>query len=312
MTARLTPGSERGEAMAAGRSDGWAQRWQNRIPTWCHVSQGGFDRRRYEVVEVADAPARAYIQANHYLTGWPAARYRFGLLDLEADPVDGDQVVEGHPLVGVVVLGVPMSRRSLTRVYPSLTPYTESLEMSRVCLSPSVASNGESFAVAAALRLAAGHGVRGVTTSADPVPTLRTLPDGRTAGSPNGHLGVIYQALSAVYMNRSCARTQTILPDGQVLPARSISKFLAGHSGADGVEHRLHRYGAPQRAAGTNRRTWLTAALEQIGASKFRHPGTHRYALRVGRTRAERTRTRIAVAAHPYPRHCTMNIDDVV
>lgn len=36
--------------------------------------------------------------------------------------------------------------------------------MSRVCLSPSVASNGESFAVAGALRLAASHGVRGVVS----------------------------------------------------------------------------------------------------------------------------------------------------
>lgn len=33
--------------------------------------------------------------------------------------------------------------------------------MSRVCLSPSVASNGESFTVAGALSLAARHGVRG-------------------------------------------------------------------------------------------------------------------------------------------------------
>ncbi|SEM77759.1 hypothetical protein [Streptacidiphilus jiangxiensis] len=284
------------------------------MPTWRHVSQGGFDRRRYEVVELADAPARAYIQANHYLTGWPAARFRFGLLDLEADPVAGDQVVDGYPLVGVVVLGVPMSRRTLTSVYPSLEPYTESLDMSRVCLSPSVASNGESFTVSAALRLAAGHGVRGVTTSADPVPTLRTLPDGRTAGSPTGHLGVIYQSLNAVFVARSCARTQTILPDGQVLAARSISKFLAGDSGADGVERRLGGYGAPLRAAGADRRAWLATALEQIGARKFRHPGTYRYALKAGRSRAERSRTAIAMAGLPYPKaeHCNMSKGNVL
>ena len=107
-------------------------------------------------------------------------------------------------------------------------PYTEALEMSRVCLSPSVASNGESFTVAAALRLAAGHGVRGVVTYADPVARLRTLPDGRTAGSPRGHLGVIYQALSATYTGRSTARTVIVLPDGQVLP----SGVRAGSSAA--------------------------------------------------------------------------------
>jgi hypothetical protein len=68
VTAPLGPAPARWEAMAAGRADGWAQRWSNRAPTWRHTSQGGFDRRRYEVVE---APARTYIQANHYLSGRP-------------------------------------------------------------------------------------------------------------------------------------------------------------------------------------------------------------------------------------------------
>jgi hypothetical protein len=175
-------------------------------------------------------------------------------------------VVDGQLLVGVVVLGVPMSRRALTRVFPSLVPYTEALEMSRVCLSPSVASNGESFAVAGALRLAA-----------DPVARLRTLPDGRTAGSPRGHLGVIYQALSATYTGRSTARTVIVLPDGHVLPARSIAKFVAGDRGADGFERRIAALGASQRPAGADRRAWLRTALEQIGARRQRHPGTHRF-----------------------------------
>ncbi|MFJ9574668.1 Mom family adenine methylcarbamoylation protein [Streptomyces bacillaris] len=273
------------------------------MPTWRHTSQGGFDRRRYEVVELAEAPARAYIQANHYLSGWPPAVHRYGLVDLEPAGAEIGHDVGGGLLVGVVVLGVPMSRRALTRVFPSLEPYSEALEMSRVCLSPSVASNGESFTVAAALRLAAGHGVRGVVTYADPVARLRTLPDGRTAGSPHGHLGVIYQALSATYTGRSTARTVTVLPDGQVLPARSIAKFVAGDRGADGFERRIRALGAPERPAGADRRTWLHTALKQIGARSSRHPGTHRYALPVGRTSAERTRTVIGLGALPYPKH---------
>ncbi|WP_159054184.1 hypothetical protein [Streptomyces sp. AS58] len=55
--------------MAADSAEGWAQRWSRGVPTWVHTSQGGFDRRRYEVVELAEAPAREYIQANHYLSG---------------------------------------------------------------------------------------------------------------------------------------------------------------------------------------------------------------------------------------------------
>ncbi|MEU2769872.1 MULTISPECIES: hypothetical protein [Streptomyces] len=113
--------------MAAGSAEGWAQRWSGGVPTWVHTSQGGFDRRRYEVVELAEAPAREYIQANHYLSGWPPAVHRFGLVDLEAAGGDDGQVVDGHPLVGVVVLGVPMSRRALTRVFPSLEPSAHAL-----------------------------------------------------------------------------------------------------------------------------------------------------------------------------------------
>ncbi|MCM2430944.1 Mom family adenine methylcarbamoylation protein [Streptomyces sp. RKAG337] len=303
MNAPLGPAQAQWEAMAAGRGDGWAQRWSGRVPSWRHTSQGGFDRRRYEVVELAEVPARAYIQANHYLSGWPPAVHRYGLVDLEAAPGDDDQAVGGGPLVGVVVLGVPMSRRALTKVLPLLEPYTEALEMSRVCLSPSVASNGESFAVAGALRLAADRGVRGVVTYADPVARLRTLPDGRTAGSPRGHLGIIYQALSATYTGRSTARTVTVLPDGQILPARSISKFVAGDCGANGFERRILALGASERPAGADRRAWLRAALEQVGARRWRHPGTHRYVLPVGRTRAERSRTVIALGALPYPKH---------
>jgi hypothetical protein len=83
-----------------------------------HVHQGGFDRRRCEVVELAEAPERSCIQANHYLSGWPSVRLQFGLLDLQAQAIEDNQVVDGHPLVGVVVLGIPMNGRALTGAFP--------------------------------------------------------------------------------------------------------------------------------------------------------------------------------------------------
>ncbi|WP_030381435.1 MULTISPECIES: hypothetical protein [unclassified Streptomyces] len=122
MSAPLGPASAQWETMAAGRAEGWTQRWSGGVPTWVHTSQGGFDRRRYEVVELAEAPARKYIQANHYLSGWPPAVHRFGLVDLKPAEDDHGQEVDGGLLVGVIVLGVPMSRRALTRVFPSLEP----------------------------------------------------------------------------------------------------------------------------------------------------------------------------------------------
>lgn len=93
-----------------------------------------------------------------------------------------------------------------------------------------------------------------------------------------------------------------MLPDGQVLPARSIAKFVAGDCGADGFERRIVALGASERPARADRRAWLRTALEQIGARRSRHPGTHRYALPVGRNRAERSRTVFGLPALEYPK----------
>ncbi len=84
--------------------------------------------------------------------------------------------------------------------------------------------------------------------------------------------------------------------------ARSIAKFVAGDRGADGFERRLGALGASRRPAGADRRAWLRTALEQLGARRLRHPGTHRYALSVGRNRAERSRTVFGMPALPYPK----------
>lgn len=88
-----------------------------------------------------------------------------------------------------------------------------------------------------------------------------------------------------------------------MLPARSIAKFVVGDRGADGFERRVRALGAPELPAGTDRRTWLRTALKQIGAMSSRHPGTRRYALPVGRTGAERTRTVIGFGAMPQSKH---------
>jgi hypothetical protein len=240
--------------MAAGRADGWTQRWSGGVPTWPKTSPGGFDRRRY-VVELAEAPARSYLQANPYTAVWPPAVH----LELAGTEV-------GHETGGGLLVGV--------------------LELSRVCLSPSVVRNAESFAVAAALRLAAGHGERGVVTYADTVARLRTLADGCTAGSPQGHLRVIYQALSTMYTGRNSAQTVAVPPDGQVLPARSIAKFVAGDRCADGFERRLLALGAPERTAGADRRAWLRTALKGIAARRSRHPEAHRFCGRFSRVAA--------------------------
>lgn len=65
---------------------------------------------------------------------------------------------------------------------------------------------------------------------------------------------------------------------------------------------RLVRHGAAPPQPGTDPCQWLREALRTVGSRRIRHPGNHRYALRIGRTRGERTRTAIGLATGRYPK----------
>lgn len=167
-----------------------------------------------------------------------------------------------------------------------------------------MAANGESFFIAAAMKKAAERGIRGVVSFSDPVPRSRRTPSGEMIIS-NGHLGIVYQSCNFRFTGRGTARTLTLLPDGTVLTARSRAKLTRTEPepGAAGVESRLISLGAPSRKAGESPAQWLPRALEQLGARSVRHPGNFRYTLAVGRNRAERSRTFIALDARPYPKN---------
>lgn len=141
--------------------------------------------------------------------------------------------------------------------------------MSRVCLSPSVASNGESFTVARALRLAAGHGVWGVVTYADPVARIRPLPDGRTAGCPEGTSGSFTRSFpqpiraaarrgrSSCYRTARCSRRgrspssspETVVPTDSSGASRRWAprRALRAPTGAPGCAPRWSRSGPGAR-----------------------------------------------------------------
>jgi len=90
---------------------GVCQRWRHGSPSWIRRRDGGFDRHRYRVVTLPEQPAKEFTLQHHYAASWPAARLRYGMLDLE----DGT-------LRGVLVLGVPMHPAVLTRPFPDLDP----------------------------------------------------------------------------------------------------------------------------------------------------------------------------------------------
>ncbi|SFQ74537.1 hypothetical protein SAMN05421810_11811 [Amycolatopsis arida] len=117
-----------------------------------------------------------------------------------------------------------------------------------------------------------------------------------------GHLGIVYQALNFDYLGRSTRRTLTLLPDATVLTARTQAKVTGGERGRNGVVARLVTLGAAPPHPGEDLAQWLATALRAIGARRQHHPGNHRYAIRLGRTRGERTRTTIVMATGPYPK----------
>jgi hypothetical protein len=89
-----------------------------------------------------------------------------------------------------------------------------------------------------------------------------------------------------------------------VLSARARAKVTSRERGRDGVIARLVALGATSPGPGEDPARWLQQALDELGATRVQHPGNHRYALRIG-TRAQRTRTVIALPKGPYPRSRT-------
>jgi hypothetical protein len=265
------------------------QRWSpGGVPSWRRPQDGGFCPARYGVAAIAEDPAREFVVSRHYSRSYPAAVRRYGLFDLAAP---------GPELAGVAVLSVPASKRVLTRAFPALEPYEQTLELGRFVLADEVPANGESWFLAQCSRLAAADGLRGLVMFSDPMP--RTRADG-TLVMP-GHAGTIYQASNATYTGTATARTLTVLRDGTVLSDRAAQKIRKRECGHEGAERRLIAHGARVPRAMEDPAAWLADALASIGARKIRHPGNHRYLFTIG-TRRERMRVAIGLASRPYPK----------
>lgn len=269
------------------------QRWHHRSSRWRRTTEGGFNPDQFHATPVDAATAREFTLTHHYSSSWPSVTRQFGLYDIEAD---------SPSLVGIAAYGVPMSRGVLTLPFPTLDPYRESLELSRLVLREEVPANAESWFCARTFTALAQLGVRGIVAFSDPVPRWRTSRSGVRELIKPGHCGIVYQALGFHHLGLGTPRTLVLLPDATSLPARAIAKVVGRERGAGGVIRRLVALGAEPPADAADRSEWIHAALAAIGATKVRHPGNHRYAVRIGRTRSERARVTIALPPHPYPK----------
>lgn len=280
-----------------------AQRWRNGRQHWMLDGKDLFDPAGYDVAEIGKTTAREFTMRHHYSATFPATKLHYGLFD----------VTDRKPLlVGVVALGVPMRNLVLTNVFPQLVPNSEAMELNRLVCAPSVGFNGESWFCARAFRAAAEHDVRGLVAFCDPLERWAVTNDG-CRRYKRGHCGVVYQALGFDYLGRATPRTLEFLPDGTLLSARATAKITGGERGHRGVIARLVALGAPPPTPAQTPAEWLRQAKHAVGVRSQRHPGNHRYAIRLGRTRGERTRTVIAMAARSYPKPDPMlALNDVI
>ncbi len=254
-----------------------AQRWRERVEVW---REGGelFRSGAFEVAPIDERAAKTFVVTHHYSGTYPAARRRFGLFCLGL-------------LVGVAVFSVPVSA-GVFACFP--WPPASCLELGRLVLLDEVPAPGESWFVARCFGLLRAERFRGVVSFSDPVPRLTA--DGRTVMP--GHIGQVYQALSARYLGRGTARTLRLLPSGRVLSPRSLQKIRAGERGWEYAAAQLEDAGAPHLSDPRDGEgaAWLRAWLPKL-TRPLRHPGNHRYAWALGRGAAQRA----LPASLPYP-----------
>lgn len=234
-----------------------------------------FDARAFEVAPIADdTTARTFVLDHHYAGTFPAARRRFGLY------------ARGGALVGVAVYSVPM-HPAVLRPWSS----SDACELGRLVLRDEVPGNAESWFVARCFDALRAEGFAGVVSYSDPV--RRVALDGRVVLP--GHVGVVYQALGAVYTGRGRSQTLRLLPDGSVLSGRAVAKIRGGERGWRYAVAQLVAAGAPD-PGGRDLRGWLDEVLPGL-VRPLPHGGCHRYAW--GLTEGAR---RDAGASLPYPR----------
>jgi hypothetical protein len=257
------------------------QRWRERRSSY-RPSGEPIDPRRFAVEEVDEASAKAFVVRHHYSGSYPATRARYGLWRTRGPVWKAD-------LVGVVAYSVPQSEHVIPK-WLEVGPRA-GVELGRLVLLDEVAANGETWFVSRALRLVRRQlaGLQGVVMFSDPIRV--GLGDG-SSRTP-GHIGGVYQALSAEYRQRTNRATRWYGPDGHVISNRTLGKLRRGERGRGYSERDLVRLGAPPRRLHEDAAAWVDRALSEGPFTRYRHPGNHAYVWRFG------ARKSIVPAAYP-------------
>lgn len=271
-----------------------SQRWKNR-----RMSLTGRDRFIDPSVHAVDVIscyglAKPFVEQHHYSSSFPATRLSCGLFR------NSDA---GSQLVGVVSFSVSMNSAAGPK-YTGLEG-NSSVELGRLVLLDHVEGNAESWFVSRAFSLLRQEkpDIEAVYAYSDPVPRV----DPEAGLIMPGHIGEVYQALSATCRGRSRARTHYFTPDGRMISERALSKIRLKEQGSDYATRELLDRGAPLRLSGEEPSEWIGRLVSEGFISTRRHPGNWIYAF--GLTKKAKSRSR-ALTKTNYPRRYENN-DDV-
>jgi hypothetical protein len=267
-----------------------SQRWRDRRSSFRPADDKFFDPSAHSVVWLPDnAVVGPFVATHHYSGTVPnSVNHRYALIDNRT-----------HAIVGAALFGSPNGPQVISSSFPFLDRETRSVtatELQRLVLLDHVETNGESWFVRQCMGLDGQRlrqryryhenslhrqGVEAVVSFSDPWPRhdehgVLTMP---------GHVGVVYQSLSAWWTGMSKARNAWYRSDGNPINERDFTKIRAscGCCGSgkstSGVETAIKRFvawGARTPRRNECRKQWLAEVRDQI-ATKKRHGGNHRY-----------------------------------
>lgn len=264
-----------------------SQRWRDRRSSWVPAASE-IDPKRF-AVDVIDTVTQAapFVRQHHYAASMPVTRLSVGLFRNGAG---------GHSeLVGVCIFAHPVNNASVPKSAGLNNP-RGACDLGRLVLFDDTGGNAETWMLSRAFKLLRQEKpeIISVISYADPI---RRIDQHGQVFMP-GHVGTLYSVMGSRYTGRSSPRVDLILPNGQPISSRAISKIRNAESGQRYAVEQLLQAGARAPLAGEDRVAWL-ADLEHAGfLRRQRHPGNHVYLFPL--TRAAK------IAAHglpdlPYP-----------
>jgi len=253
------------------------QRWEEGRVRWRPAGEV-IRTSEYEVGAISRSAAEGFVATHHYAKSSPAGRFWYGLHRHGA-------------LVGTAIFSQPCNNRTITKVFPF--DFREGVDLGRLVLLDEVPGNGESWFVSRCFDELRRQDILGAVAFSDPV--RRVAADGRVVLP--GHVGYVYQALSAVYLGRADGRTLRIFrDDGTSFNHRTEQKISGLEQGHDGAARQLVAHGADAPASGEDRDAWKRRWMERL-TYPLKHGGNHKFAFSLNR----KIRKHLPISL-PYPK----------